>query len=388
MESAVLQPERTGILDRVLPLRHWLGVDTARGLEQGQARTRLICTLIGLIGFVVIDRVAGLPGGIIATAIAFPVYAVALAISIRLRPAPTHARRGLAILIDNLVVNYIASFGGTFAAYVGFNFLVTVGWGLRFGRHYLFLATAIAIFGMAWNLAASSYWWEHQLFGTTIIFGLVANSINASILLGRIASANRSLAKKMEEAAQLAGQDQLTQLPNRLHFQERLSQMLAAAARSRRSVALLLFDIDGFKPVNDTLGHEAGDRLLEEIARRVGRRVRQADTFARLGGDEFVVLMEIARDRSDAVSVAEAIMSAIAEIDMYAAQGLRVSASIGIACSDPAAARERVADELLLGADRAMYEAKRAGKGCYRFAEELAVPGAASVAERAPASKA
>jgi diguanylate cyclase (GGDEF)-like protein len=367
--SAASPAKGTGLLDRALPLRHWLDADTAPSLEQGQARTRLICTLVGLLGFVVIERVAELPTGIVATAIAFPLYAIAYAMSVRLRPTPTHFRRGLAVLIDNLAATYIASFGGGFAAYAGFSFLTTVGWGLRFGSHYLFLATAIAILGMMGNLAASPYWLEHQLFGATIIFGLIANSINVSTLLGRIASANRSLAEKIEEVAQLAAQDQLTQLPNRLHFQERLSQMLAGAARNGRRIALLLFDIDGFKSVNDTLGHEAGDRLLEEIARRVGRRVRQADTFARLGGDEFVVLMEIARDRSDAVLVAEAVMSAVAEIDMYDSQGLRVSASIGIACSDPAAARERVSDELLLGADRAMYEAKRAGKACYRFAD-------------------
>ena len=108
--------------------------------------------------------------------------------------------------------------------------------------------------------------------------------------------------------------------------------------------------------------------LLQEIAERVGRRVRQADTFARVGGDEFVILMDIAHDKSDAIPVAETVVSAISEIDMFAEQRLRVSASVGIACSGPNAAGERIADELLIQADRAMYEAKRAGKDCYRFA--------------------
>src|SRR5258705_10484540 len=146
--------------------------------------------------------------------------------------------------------------------------------------------------------------------------------------------------------------------------------MVAGAAGTRRQIALLLFDIDGFKSVNDTLGHEAGGRLLQEIAERVGRRVRQADTFARVGGDEFVILMELAHGKSDAVAVADTGLAAIGEIDMFAEQGLRVRASIGIACSDLASARERLADELLIEADRAMYEAKRAGKGRYKFADE------------------
>ena len=368
--SAEIAARRDGFLERLLPLGHWLGADTAAGIELGQAKTRLICTFIGLSGFLAMGRFAGLPDGIIGTAIVFPLYAVAYAVLVYLRPVPTHARRGFAILMDNLVCNYIAYFGGGFAAYAGFLFLTTVGWGLRFGRHYLFLATAIAILGMVWNLVASPYWQEHALFGATIIFGLVAYAVNAAILLGRIARGNRELAQKMEEIEQLAWQDQLTKLPNRPYFRERLAQMLAAAARSERQVALLLFDIDSFKSVNDTLGHEAGDRLLQEIAERVGRRVRQADTFARVGGDEFVILMDIAHDKSDAVPVAETVMAAIGEIDMFAEQGLRVGASVGIACSDLISARDRIADELLIRADRAMYEAKRAGKGRYRFADE------------------
>ncbi len=352
----------------MLPLRHWLGAEAAGSAERGQARTRLICTLAGLAGFGAIGLFADLPAGIVATAIAFPLYAIAYALEVRRRPVPTRARRAIALLADNLTASYIASFGGGFAAYVGFNFLTSFGWGLRFGRHYLFVATGIAIGGMAWNLAASPYWQQNLLFGGSIIFGLVAGAINAAILLERIALGNRRLGEKMEEIARLAWRDQLTKLPNRLHFQERLSQALAAAARKHREVALLLFDVDGFKAVNDSLGHEAGDRLLQEIARRVGRRVRQADTFARFGGDEFVVLMELNRGTADAVRVAESVIRVIGDIDLFAESGIRVGASVGIACWMPLPGERPNADELLKQADRAMYEAKRAGKGCYRFA--------------------
>jgi len=98
------------------------------------------------------------------------------------------------------------------------------------------------------------------------IFGLIANTVMLSILLGRIARANRLLAEKIEEVSRACVAGSADQAPNRPYFRERLAQMLAAAARSGRQVALLLFDIDGFKSVNDTLGHEAGDRLLQEIA--------------------------------------------------------------------------------------------------------------------------
>src|SRR5258708_10683127 len=125
------------------------------------------------------------------------------------------------------------------------------------------------------------------------MLAVVATAINAAMLLRRIAAANRRLEEKVEEVSQLAWQDQLTKLPNRPYFHERLSQMLAASERSGREVALLLFDIDAFKAVNDTLGHEAGDQPLREIAPRVGRRVRQADTFASGGRDALVLRIEI-----------------------------------------------------------------------------------------------
>jgi diguanylate cyclase (GGDEF)-like protein len=317
---------------------------------------------------VIAGQFADIPAGIVATAIVFPLYAIAMAIHIHFRPTPTRARRGLALIVDNLANCYIASFGGPFAAYVGFLFLTTVGWGLRFGRPYLFLATAIAILGMVWNLAASPYWQENWLFGATIIFGLVANTVNASILLGRIAGGNRLLAEKMEEVSRLAWQDQLTKLPNRTYFRDRLAQMVAAAERSGRQVALLLFDIDGFKAVNDTLGHEAGDRMLQELGNRVARHVRQSDTLARWGGDEFVILMEGVREQSDAVRVAEMVLQVVRETDLFPGVGLRVSASVGIVCGAPGSEEKRAPDELLRQCDRAMYQAKRAGKGCYRFA--------------------
>ena len=361
---------RRGFWDRLLPLPYWLGADAARGIEVGQARTRLICTLVGLCGFGAIATSVNLPTGIVIIGAGFCVYALLYLVLVHTRPVPTHARRGFAVIVDSLANVIVASYGGAFAAYAGFLFLVTIGWGLRFGRHYLFLATALTILGMACNLAFSPYWQEQLLFGATIIFGLIANSVNAAILQGRIAEGNHQLAEKVEEVSRLAWQDQLTKLPNRPYFRDRLVQMLAAAARNKRQVALLLFDIDGFKAVNDTLGHEAGDRLLLEIAERVGRRVRQADTFARVGGDEFVILLDIGQDRSEAVPVAETLVGAIAEIDLFAAQGLRVGASVGIASSGALAGRERIADELLMQADRAMYEAKRAGKGRYKFADE------------------
>src|SRR5258708_13059375 len=176
--SAEVSAQREGFLDRFLPLGHWLRSDTAGDIELSQAKTRLICTVIGLGGFLVMGRFASLPDGIVGTAIVFPLYAFAYLVLAYKRPAPTHARRGFALLIDNLGGTTVAFFWGGFAPYVGFLFLTTVGWGLRFGRHYLFLATAIAILRILFNLAASPYWKEYALFRSPLNFGLLANTVN------------------------------------------------------------------------------------------------------------------------------------------------------------------------------------------------------------------
>jgi diguanylate cyclase (GGDEF)-like protein len=353
-------------LERLLPLKPWLGAESSIGIEEGQSRTRLVCALIGLAGLATIGQFRPLPDLVLFVAIAYPLFAIAYASHVRVHPAPTRARRGSALLIDNLMLSSVAYFGDAFAAYIAFFFLTTVGWGLRFGRHYLFMTTALAAVGMGCNLLFSDYWRHNQMFGAVIIIAMLANTINVAVLLRRIAWGNHRLKEKTEEISRLAWQDQLTKLPNRLYFHERLSQTIASAERTSRQIALILFDIDGFKLVNDTLGHEAGDRLLQEISRCVGARIRQADTFARLGGDEFVVIMDSLRDQSDARLVAETILRTIAEIDLFAPQGLRIGASVGVACG----AGRRDIPDLLKQADRAMYEAKRAGKGCYRFAGE------------------
>src|SRR5882762_2988082 len=133
--STETSARREGLLDRFLPLGHWLGSDTAGGIELSQAKTRVICTVVGLGGFLVMGRFASLPDGIVGTAIVFPLYAFAYLVLAYKRPAPTHARRGFALLMDNLVGTTVAYFGGGFAASAGLLFPAAVGWGERFARH-------------------------------------------------------------------------------------------------------------------------------------------------------------------------------------------------------------------------------------------------------------
>ncbi len=172
--------------------------------------------------------------------------------------------------------------------------------------------------------------------------------------------------RRMEEAVQVAAQsDPLTGLANRAAFAERLR---LAAARSRRSggrLAVLYLDIDRFKQVNDTLGHEAGDMLLKDFAARLRAVTRATDMVARFGGDEFVVLLEDVKERQNALRVAEKIILEGRRLVVIEGRACVATASIGLAFAENAHGE----DALLKRADEAMYAAKEAGRDRYRVAD-------------------
>ena len=174
----------------------------------------------------------------------------------------------------------------------------------------------------------------------------------------------RDLRLERARYERLASHDSLTNLPNRRLFQDRLEQAITHAHRRRERVALIYLDLDGFKHVNDTLGHDVGDELLEAVAARLVMAVRAADTVARLGGDEFaIVLQEIGSDR-DAQLVAEKLLEAFDAPFVLRGRSLAVGASIGVAIYPRDA---RLTDALMKAADLAMYRVKEAGRGDYAF---------------------
>jgi diguanylate cyclase (GGDEF)-like protein len=169
--------------------------------------------------------------------------------------------------------------------------------------------------------------------------------------------------KYQDNIEQIAFHDSLTDLPNRLLVSDRLKQALAQAERAEKSLAVCYMDLDGFKPVNDSFGHEAGDKLLIEIGRRLQTSVRANDTVGRFGGDEFVFLLTNLENSKEVYEVLQRVMEAIAQPVMVdEIHEVTVTASIGIALF-PQDSNDT--DTLLRHADQAMYVAKESGKNNY-----------------------
>jgi diguanylate cyclase (GGDEF)-like protein/PAS domain S-box-containing protein len=190
----------------------------------------------------------------------------------------------------------------------------------------------------------------------------ITNLFDDPAVAGLVITAHDITAQKAVEdrLAHEATHDPLTRLPNRVIVDDRLGHALDRGRRDGSRAAAIFLDIDEFKSVNDTWGHAAGDELLRQVAQRVQRAARAADTVGRYGGDEFVVICEDLPSAADALVVAERIRAEVAQPAAVDGEEIRVGTSIGVALS---AGPEEASGTLLGRADAAMYEAKASGRG-------------------------
>lgn len=182
------------------------------------------------------------------------------------------------------------------------------------------------------------------------------DAVRGIVVASRDISERARLVTQLEH---LAFHDSLTNLPNRALFRDRVAQALTRSDRYGRGVAVLFLDLDHFKHVNDSLGHEAGDRLLVEVAARLTDCIRRVDTACRLGGDEFAVLLEGVAKDEDLLDVPHRVVEALALPITIAGKEFVVGASIGVARAEPG----DTAEDVLRNADVAMYHAKSRGRG-------------------------
>lgn len=222
------------------------------------------------------------------------------------------------------------------------------------------------------EILCNGFWqgevWDRRKNGELFVKSLTINAVyngagEASHCVGVFNDINRQ--KESEEGLKhLAYYDSLTGIPNRVLFRDRVEQQLAIGRRDGKCFAILFLDLDQFKDINDTLGHENGDELLVEYARRIRSCVRESDTLARLGGDEFMILLPGLDGRERAEIVAQKLLKVTREPFNLGGRRSYVSASIGIAvCPDDGS----TFDELTRNADAAMYQAKEEGRNRLRL---------------------
>lgn len=278
-------------------------------------------------------------------------YGIVVFVWIYFSPSKSIVRRVLHTLGDRGVITWVLLTDGAWAspAYILYIW-VDIGNAARYGRSFLYLSTTCSAVGFGIVLLFNDYWRSLGPLAIGLWLGILMAPYYAGLFLRRLNVAN-------ERLNEIATRDALTRLPNRPFLYHRLNKAIANSQRHGRQFAVLFVDLDDFKKINDSHGHEAGDDALQAAARVLRNAVRQADTVARLGGDEFVIVMLDTKNQ-DLYRVGEDIREAL-----RTATAEPLSASIGIAIF-PFCGTD--AETLVRHADHAMYTAKNARKqGCH-----------------------
>lgn len=294
----------------------------------------------------------------------FDLAAIGLFTLIAMWPQASPPRRIMAMVLDLGTASYMMYLLEDkalpfFAVYLW----ITIGNGLRYGARYLYAAMVVSISSFSVVFGTSLYWREQWGFSTGLYIGMVALPLYFSTLLKQLRNQHNQLKTLYDQMARHATHDSLTELPNRRHFHDQLAETITSAKRDKKTFTVLYLDLDGFKAINDILGHAVGDKLIENTARRLEKNIRKGDLVARVGGDEFVVLLQDVA-ASDISKIAEKIIEDLSKPFVLADKTLSITASIGVA-TYPQDGMD--ANALLHGADSAMYEAKRSGKNSYRI---------------------
>jgi diguanylate cyclase len=290
----------------------------------------------------------------------YVVYGAITWLAVRVHPQTSVPRLTLTTIADQCMVFTALALGDSAALpllFIVFWFLV--GAGCRYGKRPLILSCAISVVGLS-ALMIWEPWWQHdRTAGAGLLLGVVATSFYLFMFVNKL--------------ERRAATDPLTGLLNRTSLERAVTQMQPLTKPQNGAAALFVIDLDGFKQVNDSFGHSAGDDLLQQFARALEQLSQRGDAVARLGGDEFVVFSRQVAGKAGATTLAERIHAATESIRLAAGNPVNVSASIGVYMRS-SAKRAQALDmtRAFRLADYAMYTAKARGRRQTVFADELA----------------
>lgn len=332
--------------------------------EQAQAVTRIVLAALGTVSFYV-ARDHGHGDIPFMLALVYMLAGLLYLSFVSRHPEEYLWRRYALIVLDLGVVTFLtAHFSAAGIAFYPLFLWVMIGNGIRYGQHYMQFATLCGLLGFTGALAGSGFLWERPGTYIGLMFGLVLMPRFFMVMIGRLARANVELKAQRDQAERMATHDVLTGLPNRAQLHTHIEQRLAYARRRKLHLAVAYIDIDAFKSINDSYGHEYGDYLLCQIADALRGVLRTNDLAARLGGDEFVVVIEDSGDGSRVGRVIERLFTCVGRYYTIGEYETFVTWSCGVVVSP------RDGDDvhtLLKHADTAMYAAKALGPNHYRF---------------------
>lgn len=291
-------------------------------------------------------------------------FSLSLLFHIIKKPQVNYTRRWIGMAHDVASATLLFSHGGELASLFLFVYpFMAIGNGFRYGEKWLLGSALMGAIGLATLLAFSPYWRELPI----VSAGLALNFIIVVGYTGLLLRKLRSTTRKLEE---LATHDALTGLPNRRLIMDQLRHTLEFNLENRKTVACVYFDLDGFKRVNDTLGHGAGDFLLQEVGRRTRSLLRDQDLLARLGGDEFSIVIDSVQSREDAEVICRRVVKAVEDITEIMGHPVAVSVSVGCVLVSPFTTTvAKSEEEVMRLADQCMYQSKKSGAGRYTIAE-------------------
>jgi diguanylate cyclase (GGDEF)-like protein len=337
--------------------------------EHQAAFIRIVIALAASIYLAVTLHLGRLPAvqpwKIVAVIVFSNVYALSMITHIILFPQVCVPRRIVSIIVDLAITIFTiwltAEAGLAFVAMFQFN---AIGNGLRFGNHYLYLSCTLGVIGIVVLMFTSEFWAVHRTLGVGMLIATMVVPLYVANLI-------RNLHVALARLRTMATHDPLTGLKNRQGFYEEIARTLALAEKKRSTFAVIFVDLDGFKPVNDTLGHAAGDKMLKVVGQRLHEHVRKSDVVARIGGDEFVIIMR-ETSRTAIPAIADQVIRAVAMPYAIGGSTVTLTSSIGIAVYPE---NGRTVDELVAKADDAMYQSKRQGGGGYCMQGETELDG-------------
>lgn len=279
-------------------------------------------------------------------------------------PAVNVPRRIVGMIQDVLAITATLYLNGDFATVYLFVYpFITIGNGFRYGVKYLIACSLMSLAGLGWLFTHNEFWSKNIYITLGLIINFLLVAFYTAYLLHQLHKATTKLQK-------MATHDQLTDLPNRQMFEEMLSHTILMNARQNKFFGCLYFDLDGFKKVNDDLGHQYGDFLLQAVAEKVKECIRDSDLFSRLGGDEFAIILDPLHSHADAELVAQRIISSVETLTYLKGKPIKVSVSVGCVLIPPQTRLHLVSSpEIVTQADENMYKSKKAGKGTYTISD-------------------